>query len=41
MHPYGNHGEHVDVYQWKDGKLISRKKRELTDMERKENEDIL
>lgn len=41
-HPYGKHGEHVHDYIYdKTGKLIDRPARELTDLERKENEDIL
>lgn len=39
---YGNHGEHAHDYVYgSDGKLISRKIRELNDQERKENSDIL
>ena len=39
---YGEHGEHAHDYQWdEDGILIGRPYRELTEMERKENEDIL
>ncbi|MEY8428822.1 phage minor capsid protein [Lachnospiraceae bacterium 46-15] len=42
QHPYGKHGEHAHDYQYdKDGKLIGRPVRELTDIEREENEDIL
>ena len=41
-HPYGKHGEHAHDYIYdKTGKLIDRPARELTDLERKENEDIL
>lgn len=41
MHPYGKNGEHAHDYKYEDGKLISRPTRELTENERKENEDIL
>lgn len=42
MHPFGAHGEHAHDYVWdEDGKLIDRPMRELNDMERKENNDIL
>lgn len=41
MHPYGKNGEHAHDYVYKDGKLIERPTRELTENERKENEDIL
>lgn len=41
MHPYGKNGEHVHDYVYEDGKLIDRPTRELTEDERKENEDIL
>ncbi|MBQ8298170.1 MAG: phage minor capsid protein [Ruminococcus sp.] len=41
-HPYGKHGEHAhDYFYDKDGNLIRGEARELTDIERKENEDIL
>ncbi len=40
-HPYGQNGEHAHDYTWKDNKIIGRNTRELTDMERKENGDIL
>ena len=41
-HPYGEHGEHAHDYQWNaDGSLKNRNPRELTDIERKENSDIL
>lgn len=41
QHPYGKHGEHAHDYTWKDGKVIDRTTRELTDQERKESGDIL
>ena len=40
-HPYGNSGEHMHDYIWKDGKLSRRATREITEVERKEHEDIL
>ena len=41
-HPYGQHGEHIHDYEWyEDGSLKKRVIRELTDLERKENGDIL
>lgn len=40
-HPWGKNGEHAHDYIWEDGKLTSRYGRELTEDERKENEDIL
>ena len=40
-HPYGQHGEHAHDIVWKDGKIVSRLVRELTEQERKENGDIL
>ncbi|MBM6834323.1 hypothetical protein [Megamonas hypermegale] len=41
-HPYGKHGEHAHDYIYdKEGKLVNRTTRELTDDERKEVEDIL
>lgn len=40
-HPYGKNGEHAHDYVYKDGRLIDRPKRELTENERKENLDIL
>lgn len=42
QHPYGVHGEHAHDYTYdENGKLIGRVTRELTDLERKENADIL
>lgn len=41
MHPYGKNGEHAHDYVYEDGKLIDRPSRELTENERKENQDIL
>lgn len=40
-HPYGENGEHAHDYVWEDGKLVGRPVRELSDVERKENGDIL
>jgi hypothetical protein len=41
-HPYGKHGEHAHDYEWdSDGKLKNRTTRDITDTERKENDDIL
>ena len=41
MHLYGKNGEHAHDYVYEEGKLIDRPTRELTEDERKENEDIL
>lgn len=41
QHPYGKNGEHAHDYVYEDGKLIDRPTRELTEDERKENQDIL
>lgn len=40
-HPFGQHGEHAHDILWKDGVIMDRPVRELTDEERKENADIL
>lgn len=40
-HPYGKHGEHAHDIIWKDGKIVGRPTRELTEKERRENENIL
>jgi hypothetical protein len=40
-HPYGKNGEHAHDVVWKYGKISSRQIRELTEEERKENQDIL
>lgn len=41
-HPYGKNGEHGHDYVYDEsGKLIMRTTRELTDEERRENDDIL
>ncbi|MCI8569718.1 MAG: hypothetical protein HFH39_11740 [Lachnospiraceae bacterium] len=41
-HNYGNHGEHGHDYEWDDdGRLKSKKDRELSPKEREENKDIL
>ena len=41
LHPYGKNGEHAHDYEWEDDKIINRTTRNLTDVERKENSDIL
>lgn len=41
QHPYGENGEHAHDYEWKDGKIVNRTTRELTEQERKESADIL
>ena len=41
QHPYGKNGEHAHDVLWKDGKIVARPHRELTDNERKECADIL
>lgn len=41
QHPYGKNGEHAHDYVYEDGKLIDRPTRDLTENERKENQDIL
>lgn len=40
-HPYGETGEHAHVYDWEDGKIKGKSTREMTEIERKENGDIL
>ena len=40
-HPYGIYGEHAHDYIWDGDRLVGRPMRELTDLERKENADIL
>lgn len=40
-HPYGENGEHAHDIIWENGKITGRPIRELTDIERKENADIL
>lgn len=40
-HPFGRHGEHAHDIIWKDGAIVDRPARELTEEERKENGDIL
>lgn len=40
-HPYGKNGEHAHDIIWKDGKIVDRQAREITEQERKENADIL
>ena len=40
-HPFGKEGEHAHDIIWSGGKIKGRPSRELTDEERKENEDIL
>lgn len=42
QHPYGEHGEPVHDYTWGDnGRLKNKTTRELSEEERKENDDIL
>lgn len=41
QHPYGNNGEHAHDCEWKDGKIVNRSTRDLTDQERRESKDIL
>lgn len=41
QHPYGTNGEHAHDVIWKNGKVVGRPTRELTEQERKENSDIL
>lgn len=41
QHPYGEYGEHAHTFTWKDGELVGRNTRELTERERKVNGDIL
>ena len=41
QHPFGKNGEHAHDIVWKDGKIVSRRVRDLTDQERKDNSDIL
>ncbi len=41
-HPFGEHGEHGHIYQWNsDGSLKSKIPYDLSDKERKENQEIL
>ena len=41
-HNFGEHGEHVDEYEWnEDGSLKEKRHRELTASEREENGDML
>lgn len=40
-HPYGKNGEHVHDIIWKDGKIIGRPARDLTEQERKEHGNLL
>ena len=40
-HPYGENGEHAHDVVWENGKIASRTIRELSEIERKENADIL
>ena len=40
-HKYGRHGEHAHDFLWELSKVVKRTTRELTDLERKENSDIL
>ena len=42
QHPFGKKGEHAHDYEYDEsGNLISRKARNLTDEERKDNSDML
>ena len=41
QHQYGKNGEHAHDIEWKDGKIVNRITRELTDAERRESGDIL
>lgn len=41
LHPYGKNGEHAHDYEWENGKIVNRVTRELSDVEKKENSDIL
>ena len=41
QHKYGKNGEHAHDIEWKDGKIVNRTTRELTDSERRECGDIL
>lgn len=41
QHQYEKNGEHAHDYEWKDGKIVNRTTRELTDAERRESGDIL
>ena len=41
QHPFGKNGEHTHDIVWKDGEIVDRPVRELTEQERKENADIL
>ncbi|MDD4390598.1 MAG: phage minor capsid protein [Eubacteriales bacterium] len=40
-HPFGAKGEHAHDILWEDGKVVGRPVRELTEIEREENKDIL
>ena len=40
-HPFGKKGEHAHDYIWEEDELVGRPVRELTEQERKENEDIV
>lgn len=41
-HPYGKHGEHMHYYEWyEDGRMKSDVTKEITEVQRKENQDIL
>lgn len=41
QHQHGKNGEHAHDIEWKDGKIVNRTTRELTDAERRESGDIL
>jgi len=40
-HPFGKKGEHVHDYVWENDKLVKRTTREIIEIERKENGDLL
>lgn len=40
-HPYGKNGEHKHEYEWENDKVINRTTEELSQIDRKENKDIL
>ena len=41
LHPYGKNSEHIHEYEWEGENIVNRISREITDIERKENADIL
>lgn len=40
-HPYGVNGEHIHEFIWENNKIVNRTTRELNEIERKENGDII